>query len=357
MTVPANSTPLCGLVRISLACSLLALAGCAAGTPAVPGVDSLLSASEHRENLERQRARERALDAPVEREPPNFEDSMAEGDHFKASGNASRAYLAYRRAQTLEPENPLPRRRIAFLAIREEPVAARNLFAELLQSAPTDAGLLYGLAFAELQSGRISAARSALDLAVALNPEFVSAQKLLGVVCDRMDDREAAQHHYRRALESEPNDLSTLNNLGVSLLLSDDYEQAAQALGKAVALGSTDAATLTNLGLALAFLGRSEAALDAFRRAGSEGDAYNNLGYALMLQGEKDAARVYYEKALLANDTDEDRVIRNLLQLDSAIATAAWTTPRAHPAPEGNDEPGLDPHTTDADPVDESPDN
>ncbi|MEE3331169.1 MAG: tetratricopeptide repeat protein, partial [Myxococcota bacterium] len=193
--------------------------------------------------------------------------------------------------------------------------------------------------------------------AVALNPELTSAQKLLGVVCDRMDDRDAAQHHYRRALESEPNDLSTLNNLGVSLLLSDDYELAAQALGKAVALGSTDPATLTNLGLSLAFLGRNEAALDAFRRAGSEGDAYNNLGYALTLQGENDAARAYYEKALLANDTDEDRVIRNLLRLETAVETAAWTAPRAHPASEGNDEPGLDLHTTNADPVDESPEN
>jgi len=354
MTVPANSTPLCGLVRISLACSLLALAGCAAGTPAVPGVDSLLSASEHRENLERQRARERALDAPVEREPPNFEDSMAEGDHFKASGNASRAYLAYRRAQTLEPENPLPRRRIAFLAIREEPTTARSLFAELLQDDPNDAGLLYGLGFAELQSGRISAARSALDLAVALNPELTPAHKLLGVVCDRMEDHDAAQHYYRRVLESEPNDVNTLNNLGVSLLLSDNYEPAAQALGKAVALGSTDPATLTNLGLSLAFLGRTEASLDAFRRAGSEGDAYNNLGYALTLQGKNDAARVYYEKALLANDTSEDRVIRNLLRLDSAVETAALTTTRADPVSAEEHDPELDLHTTHADPVDES---
>ncbi|MEE3330238.1 MAG: tetratricopeptide repeat protein, partial [Myxococcota bacterium] len=210
MTLALKSARLSGLVSIVLASSLLGLAGCAGSSSPIPGLESLLSASEHRENVERQRARTQALDAPTERKPRTFDDWMAEGDRFKARGNGSRAYLAYRRAQTLEPENPLPRRRIAFLAIREEPIVARNLFAELLQDDPTDAVLLYGLAFAELQSGRISAARSALDHAVALNPELTSAQKLLGVVCDRMDDRDAAQHHYRRALESEPNDLSTL---------------------------------------------------------------------------------------------------------------------------------------------------
>lgn len=352
MTLALKSAPLSGLVSVVLASSILALAGCAGSSSSIPGIDALLSASEHREYLERQRARAQALAAPTERKPRTFDDWMARGDRLKASSNGSRAYLAYRQAQTLEPENPLPRRRIAFLAIREEPIAARNLFAELLQDDPTDAGLLYGLGFAELRSGRIRAARSALDLAVALNPEFSAAQKLLGVVCDRMDDRDAAQHHYHRALESEPNDLSTLNNLGVSLLLSDDYEPAAQALGKAVALGATDPATLTNLGLSLAFLGHNEAALDAFRRAGSDGDAYNNLGYVLALQGENNAARAYYERALLANDTDEDRVIRNLFRLDSAIETAAWTAPRAHPALEENDDPEFEPQS--ADPVDES---
>ena len=170
------------------------------------------------------------------------------------------------------------------------------------------------------------ASRSALDLAVALEPKYSAAQRLLGVVCDRLNDGEAAQRHYRKALEIDPNDLVTLNNLGVSLLLAEDYEPAAQTLGKAVALGATDPATVTNLGLALAFLGRTDAALSAFRRAGTPGDAYNNLAYVLALRGEKDHARVYYEKALLSNDTDETRVIRNLLRLDSSLAEPAERT-------------------------------
>lgn len=302
------------------------LGGCATDGETLSGLASVLSDSQHRAYVERQRERSKALNAPTKAREKTFDEWMAEGDRFKTSGNAARAYLAYKRAEKLEPENTLPSRRIAFLAIREEPAGARTIFSALLERDPQDPGLLYGLAFAELRSGRLAAARSALDLAVVLDPEFSAAQKLLGVVCDRMNDREAAQHHYRKALEIQPNDLGTLNNLGVSLLLAKDYEPAAQTLGKAVALGARDPATLTNLGLALAFLGRNDAALSAFRRTGTKGDAYNNLAYVLALRGEKDHARVYYEKALLSNDTDENRVIRNLLRLDSVLAPPSYLT-------------------------------
>ena len=350
----------------------LGLAACASDGPAaIPGLSDMLSDAEHREYIDRQQARAEALNAPKEREELGYEQLLAEGDRFRVAGNAARAYLHYTKAQKLAPEgDTTPQRRIAYLAIREAPADARRLFAELLQADPTDADLLYGKAFAELRSGQVRAARSTLDLAVAVAPSHAPAHRLLGVVCDRMDQREAAQHHYREALTLEPNDLETLNNLGVSLLMSEEYTASAQALGKAVGLGSTDPATLTNLGLALGFLGRHEAALAAFRRAGSAGDAYNNLGYVLAIQGDIEGARAYYERALLANDTDETRVIRNLMRLEGAepgapermeqllLPTPAAPAPPASPAPLDfesdaapeplpGDVPESDPWTTD----------
>ncbi len=128
----------------------------------------------------------------------------------------------------------------------------------------------------------------------------------------------------------------TLNNLGVSYLLSGDYERSAEALQDAVALGSDDPAVHNNLGLALGLLGRNADSFKTFRASGSVGDAYNNLGYVFFLRGDYDAAIRSYEKALLSDDTDMRRVIRNIYRAESSRdrARQAHSLEGTRPPPE-----------------------
>jgi Flp pilus assembly protein TadD len=227
-------------------------------------------------------------------------------------GQSSKAYAAYARAHLKDADDPEPLQRMAFLALRDTPVEAERLFRELGEESPQNPLFLTGVGMARLAQGDPRGAVLPLEKAVSLDGSLAPALSSLGVAYDRMGRHEDAQKCFRAAREVDPGDTDTLNNLGVSYLLSENYELAAEALGAAVALGADDPAVRNNLGLALGLLGRLEESVEQFRMSGSPGDAYNNLGYVIFLRGDYDAAIVYFEKALLSNDTDERRVIRNI---------------------------------------------
>jgi Flp pilus assembly protein TadD len=270
------------------------------------------------ELLERQRARQAALQQPAASEEMSVADQLRNGDRFRDSGDDSKAYVSYVRAHWTDRDDPEPLRRIAFLTLRDDPQRAEQMFRELAEQAPEAAVLHTGLGMARLARDDLYGAVAALREAVALDPDSTAALSTLGVAYDRLGRHERAQESLRAAWERSPDDLHTLNNLGVSYLLSRDYELAAETLQDAVARGSDDPAVHNNLGVALGLLGRHDESFDAFRASGSIGDAYNNLGYVLFLKGDYDAAIRSYEKALLSADTDERRVIRNLSQAESS---------------------------------------
>jgi Flp pilus assembly protein TadD len=276
--------------------------------------------------LERQRVRHAALQQPAVREEVSVADYLGRGDRFRNGGNVSRAYAAYARAHLIDSDDPEPLRRIAFLALRDAPEEAERLFRELAEETPEVAVLHIGLGVARLAQDDVDGAVAALRTAVALDPDSTVALSTLGVAYDRLGRHEDAHESLRAARERSPDDVYTLNNLGVSYLLSGAYELAAEALQDAVALGSDDPAVHNNLGLALGLLGRDDDSFKTFRASGSVGDAYNNLGYVFFLRGDYDAAIRSYEKAILSDDTDMRRVIRN-------ISRAEWSRDQARQAP------------------------
>jgi Flp pilus assembly protein TadD len=277
--------------------------------------------------LEQSRARREALEEHAGREKPSLAEHLRKGDRFRDSGDISKAYFSYLRGHWAERENLAPLRRIAFLALRDDPAKAEQLFLDLIEERPGDAALFLGLAGARLARGDLDGARAALLGALELDPALAVAEATLGVVEDRLKRYQQAQDHYRAALLLRPGDARILNNLGVSYLLSGDYELAAKTLTEAVDLDAGDVALHNNLGLALGLSGRYADALGVFREVGSEGDAYNNIGYVLFLKGSYDLAVWYYEKALLSNDTDEERVIANLALLEKARGEEAAEEP------------------------------
>ncbi len=284
--------------------------------------------------LERQRARHAALQQPAVHEAVPIADYLRRGDHFRDSGDVSKAYAAYTRAHLTDSDDPEPLRRIAFLALRDAPEEAERLFRELAEETPESAVLHTGLGMARLAQDDVYGAVAALQTAVALDPGSTAALSTLGVAYDRLGRHEDAHETLRAALERSPDDVHTLNNLGVSYLLSGDNERAAEALQDAVALGYDDPAVHNNLGLALGLLGRNDDSFKTFRASGSVGDAYNNLGYVFFLRGDYNAAIRSYEKALLSDDTDMRRVIRNISRAESSRDRA-----RQAPPPEGTQTP------------------
>lgn len=273
------------------------------------------------QTFEKALARQRALHAP-EPDPKGPSDDparhLATGDVHRAQGRHDQAHRAYVRAHFADRESLVPLERIAYLALREDAEHARILFEELVTDAPNTPGLRVGLGYALAASGELEAARVQLEHAVELNPTSQAALVTLGIVSDRLGDPEAAAQAYEGALAAGLTNAQVLNSLGVSHLLADRAEDAVNAFKHARALEPRNPILSNNLGLALGILGRDAAAMAAFKRTGSEGDALNNLGLARYLRGDLVGARTLFERALLTNETDELRVLRNLERVEQA---------------------------------------
>lgn len=275
------------------------------------------------EMIERQRGRKAALDAPSQLDALSAEDHLRTGDRHRERGEISKAAMAYLRAQWAEGGETDGATRLAFLALRKEPQKSLELFQQLVTDSPEDPLLRIGMAVAQLERGDLPRARNALRdaLVVATEPATASqVHELLGVVHDRLGEHEQAQIHYLDALEARPGDTRLLNNLGVSYLLERRYADAATRFEQALASGADDPAIRNNLGLAYGLSSRYSEAMREFRAVGTHGDALNNMGYLLFLQGRHDKALDFFAKALLSNDTNERRVLENIALLEQARA-------------------------------------
>ena len=161
-----------------------------------------------------------------------------------------------------------------------EAVAA---FEQVLQRKPAASHALFGLARCELQAGRLTAARSRLQEAVAADPDFPGAQSLLVTVFERLGNPVAAQAarlrvrgdgHYTEATDPWAVDLTLYCHNPYTLLvaasaLSSDgkHREALPLLARAIALDPQDARLHRQQGNALARLGDLPAARPNLERA------------------------------------------------------------------------------------------
>ncbi len=102
----------------------------------------------------------------------------------------------------------------------------------------------------------------------------------------------------QRAVEIDPNHAATWNNLGYLLHTAQRDPSAVPALQKAVSLDSKNARYKRNLGYALFATGKPDDALQAFRAAGTPGDAWYDLAVAHELAGDAEGALVPLRRAL-----------------------------------------------------------
>lgn len=164
---------------------------------------------------------------------------------------------------------------------REAEAAAA--FEQVLRRKPADIHALFGLARCDLQAGRLTAARSRLQEAVAADPDFPGAQSLLTTVFEQLGNPAAAEAgrlrvrgdgHYTAATDPWAVDLITYCHNPYTLLvaasaLSSDgkHREALPLLEHALALDPRDARLHRQQGNALARLGDLPAARPKLERA------------------------------------------------------------------------------------------
>jgi Flp pilus assembly protein TadD len=285
----------------------LDLTGCAT---LMDGWGSEGSFREHRQYMAERTAAEVARDADEER--PTFEEQLATAQRLHRSGETDRALRLYFDAFRLDPSDTRSHEGIAYLELAHQPERAEKVFLEVIETDPDSTMAHVGAGLARLAQDDPEGAVPYLERAVELNPDSAESHDSLAIAFQKLERFDEALIHSQRARELAPDDADVANNLGISRLLVGDAVLAEASFREAIALNSLDPVYRNNLGIALARQTRYEEALTAFRSAGSEQKAENNIAYIYFRDGRLDDAIAHYERALLADGDEELMVLRNL---------------------------------------------
>jgi Flp pilus assembly protein TadD len=285
----------------------LNLAGCA----------SLWSAPETSTSLDEYReymAERAAAEAEVadEEDAPSFEETLAAAQRSHRTGDAEQAMRLYFEAFRLDPEDSRSHEGIAYLQLARQPEQAEGVFRTVVESDPNSTMAYVGLGLAKLAQGEAEESAGYLETALELDPSSPDAHGAYAVVLGELQLYEDAQEHARLAAELAPQNSAIVNNYGIANLRAGDAVLAEKAFRDAIALEPRDPAYRNNLGIALGRQRRYADAMSAFRSAGSEQAAENNLGYVYYMNGLLDDAITHYELALQAQGDDQVRILHNL---------------------------------------------
>jgi Tfp pilus assembly protein PilF len=141
-------------------------------------------------------------------------------------------------------------------------------------------------------------ARRIYEALIKENPKQVEPYHRLAVLAAKEGNFAEADAYFQKALAAGPATAELLSDMGYALYLQDRLSEAEKALRRAVEVDPNYLAAHNNLGLVLGQQGKLEAAMAAFRKAGSEAQAHANLAYVHATRGELDQAERHYSRAL-----------------------------------------------------------
>jgi Flp pilus assembly protein TadD len=285
----------------------LALTGCASMWG---GSKTETSLDEYREYMAERAAAE--VEETKEEDAPSFEEKLAAAHRSHRAGDADQAMRLYFEAFRLDPADSRSHEGIAYLQLAREPEQAEQVFKKVIEADPNSIMAYVGSALAKLAQGEAEDAAGYLETALELDPTSPDAHGAYALVLGEMQLYEDAQEHARLAAELAPQNSSIVNNYGIANLRAGDPVLAEKAFRDAIALEPRDPAYRNNLGIALGRQRRYADAMSAFRSAGSEQAAENNLGFVYYMNGLLDDAVAHYELALQAPGDDKLKILRNL---------------------------------------------
>lgn len=226
-------------------------------------------------------------------------EAEARGDRALQLGDTDLALLHYVTALQLGDTDPDILAKIgAIHADRGNLGLAQIAYRMALKAASGHPGALEGYGLILLEARRHQDAEQTLARAVAGDGQRWRAYNGLGVIADLRGDFEQAAGHYAKALEIRPGSAQVLNNLGYSRYLAGDWEAAQTHLEKALDRDPRYHRAWMNLGLIFTRQGRYDDGFAAFRRVMDSAQAWNNVGFVCMMNGDYRRAEDYFNKAI-----------------------------------------------------------
>lgn len=149
--------------------------------------------------------------------------------------------------------------------------------------------------------GKLDEARKIYERLIVEFPDRYEPYHRLAVVCDRQMRYLEAESLYAQAIRLNPTNPDLFNDLGYCYLLQGKPDKAERALLKAIGMVPASQRYRNNLGLAYGLQGRYQEALEQFRRASGEADAWYNLAYVQWMRNDFDLSQRSLENAIAMN--------------------------------------------------------
>ena len=161
---------------------------------------------------------------------------------------------------------------------------------------PKEAGkVCLSVASLEESKGHPVEAIAHYEKARRYDPSLKEISRHLALLYDRTGNTEAALSEYRRAIEASPRDPDVHNDLGYFFYQRGKWSDAEASFRAALALKVDHRRAWNNLGMTLAQEHSYDESLRAFMKAVAPAEAYCNLGFVCMTQGNRqDAIRAYH---------------------------------------------------------------
>jgi len=185
------------------------------------------------------------------------------------AGQRAQAAAAFRSALKLDPLSVGAHSALVSMALMDDDLAgAKPLLENMRQALPPNSGqVLFLSAMLDLREGNLARARDTAATLLRSFPEHVGVLQMAGVTEGRSGSLMAAESHFAKALQYDPEQIQARRNLGNLYLLLGAPTKTLDVLKSVVGEDSRDAESLAIAAQAHQQLGNSRAAETLFSRA------------------------------------------------------------------------------------------
>jgi Tfp pilus assembly protein PilF len=285
--------------------ALLAIAGCSTAPKRQAGAFNQLSGDTPDVVF--------GTDIPVE----SAEEAIARADQELAMGKTDHALYHYVRALEFDPKNGDTLHKIGLIHMSKgDSHRAQLAFRFALERNPEHAGAQENLGLLLLRQREYPVARTLLEGAVRKDPQRWQSHAALGALADLRKEFDIAMPHYEAALKLNPRSAQIHNNFGYSRYLVGEWAEAEAHYRRAIQLDPEFRMSWQNLGQLQVRRGQFEEAADTFAHVITKAEAYNNVGYISMVEGNYAMAESYFLLAVKVSPSYYEIAEKNLERLN-----------------------------------------
>ena len=187
--------------------------------------------------------------------------------------------------------------------------AAKIQFANVLALNPEHSNAAFHLGVLQLEANELELAKHSFEHVLSEQCEHVQALINLGVIALKQDESQTAVDYFTKALALDNNSIEARNNLAATFIHHDRFENALMHYDVLLKKDPHNIEYLYNIGVAQMALGHLQEAITHFEAIISQQEnhfaAWHNLAVIRIRQGQKPAAILCLQQALLARPTDD----------------------------------------------------